>query len=373
MTRCQVKSTHVLLCVVLVVTQWARVTGEPQLTYYESDTLISPRKNTLFCERNTECLPLSQCPMLNNILSNECVNTERISNLGCGYHSGERYVCCPLVVDPLNNINSGKMVDGQRCGISQIQGDNYDGIGAYPWVVRIGFRNVRTGEVKYPCTGSIISSRVILTAAHCALAKAENYKLYSVRVGEWNTNADIDCGEEFCGLPVQDILPSHVIVHPNYDKQSYSNNIALLVLRSKINYSVTAQPICLPETWSVTNRNGILVGWGRNAKQSSASNLQQTLFLPITDLSVCHRVYGNTLPITEDHLCAGGEAENDACSGFGGAPLTVRHGETYYQVGILSFGSDRCGATGVPSVYTNVKKYISWIRENIPQIYSNEN
>lgn len=60
---------------------------------------------------------------------------------------------------------------------------------------------------------------------------------YAVRVGEWMTNTAIDCGEEFCGLPVQDIAISHVVVHPGYQKQTYKHNIALLVLRSKINYT----------------------------------------------------------------------------------------------------------------------------------------
>lgn len=35
----------------------------------------------------------------------------------------------------------------------------------------------KTGTVAYPCTGSVISKRVILTAAHCALAKAEGHRL----------------------------------------------------------------------------------------------------------------------------------------------------------------------------------------------------
>ncbi|RZB40318.1 venom protease-like, partial [Asbolus verrucosus] len=296
------------------------------------------QKRAAYCPQNTECVPFSSCPILSNILSNECVNTDRIGTLGCGY-PGSDLICCPQVADSLNNINTGKMVDGQRCGLSQIQGDNYDGIGAYPWVVRIGFRNTLTGEVKYPCTGSIINNRVVLTAAHCALAKADNYKLYSVRVGEWNTNSDIDCGQEFCGLPVQDIALSHVIVHPRFQRQTFSHNIALLVLRSKINYTVTAQPICLPESWSVTSNNGLLVGWGRNAKQSVPSSYQQTLHLPVTSLQLCSSVYGKTLPITEDQLCAGGEAGNDACSGFGGAPLLVRHGDTHYQVKTCSIRS----------------------------------
>lgn len=59
---------------------------------------------------------------------------------------------------------------------------------------------------------------------------------FAVRVGEYVTNTDIDCGEEFCGLPVQDIGISHVIVHPAYDKATYRNNIALVVLKNKIKY-----------------------------------------------------------------------------------------------------------------------------------------
>lgn len=95
---------------------------------------------------------------------------------------------------------------------------------------------------------------------------------------------------------------------------------------------MTAQPICLPETWSVTNNNGILVGWGRNARQTQPSTYQQTLYLPIVSSQLCSNVYGTTLPVTDDQICAGGETGNDACSGFGGAPMLVKHGDTFYQV-----------------------------------------
>ncbi|KAJ8944844.1 hypothetical protein NQ318_012991 [Aromia moschata] len=154
----------------------------------------------------------------------------------------------------------------------------------------------------------------------------------TVRVGEWMTNTAIDCGTEFCGLPVQDTAISHVVVHPEYQKQTYKHNIALLVLRSKINYTVTAQPICLPESWSVTNNNGVLVGWGKTAGQTTTPPQQQVLNLPIISIQECIRVYGKTLPISEEQVCAGGQPGNDACSGFGGAPLLVRHGDTHYQI-----------------------------------------
>lgn len=59
---------------------------------------------------------------------------------------------------------------------------------------------------------------------------------------------------------------------------------------------------------------------------------QQVLHLPIVDIQKCQNVYGSTLPVTDHQICAGGELGNDACTGFGGAPLMVRNGDTYYQV-----------------------------------------
>ncbi|CAG9861846.1 unnamed protein product [Phyllotreta striolata] len=335
--------------------------------FQQSEEQTVRSKRSSLCPSNTQCIPLSSCQYLANILNNNCLLNNRISDLSCGYQ-GSGLVCCPQTAES-TTILPGKVVDGQRCGFSQIQGDNYDGIGAFPWIARIGFRNILNGEIKYPCAGSIINSRIILTTAHCALAKADNYKLFAVRLGEWNSNTEIDCGSEFCGLPTQDKSISHVVVHPGYQKHTYQDNIALIVLKSTINFTVTAQPVCLPEAWSVTSNDAFLVGWGKAAGQTYTPSRQQVLRLPIISLQQCQQVYGRTLPVGEDHICAGGEAGNDACSGFGGAPLLVRHGNTNYQVGILSFGSDQCGSPGVPSVYTNVKKYVSWIRENTPQGY----
>lgn len=58
--------------------------------------------------------------------------------------------------------------------------------------------------------------------------------------------------------------------------------------------------------------------------------------MPIINLHQCVNIYGRTLPISEDQICAGGELGQDACTGFGGAPLLVRHGDTFYQVSLKS-------------------------------------
>lgn len=60
---------------------------------------------------------------------------------------------------------------------------------------------------------------------------------FSIRAGEWRTDSSLDCGEEFCALPLQDIALSHVIVHPGYEQQTFKDDVALLVLRADINYT----------------------------------------------------------------------------------------------------------------------------------------
>lgn len=83
-------------------------------------------------------------------------------------------------------------------------------------------------------------------------------------------------------------------------------------------------------------------------------------------------------------MCAGGESK-DACQGFGGAPLVFRERglfkqvpiselfdhktkltHKHFQIGIMSFGSDNCGARKTPSVYTSVSHFYQWIQDNSP-------
>ena len=56
----------------------------------------------------------------------------------------------------------------------------------------------------------------------------------------------------------------------------------------------------------------------------------------------------------------------DSCEGDSGGPLvfTTVVDLTYYQVGIVSFGSNKCGI-GKPSTYTKVTSFLDWIKENL--------
>lgn len=60
----------------------------------------------------------------------------------------------------------------------------------------------------------------------------------SVRVGEFDTSTDPDCaGSGFCAPSIVNHAINHVIVHPDYVSGKYHHDIALLVLKTPLNYT----------------------------------------------------------------------------------------------------------------------------------------
>lgn len=153
----------------------------------------------------------------------------------------------------------------------------------------------------------------------------------------------------------------------------YHHDIALLILRTPLNYTVAAQPICLKSSRNdlVVGRRASVVGWGKLSTTGIRSPQMQALEVPLTAWETCLRVYGQTgaldspKSIEGQWMCAGGEGR-DVCQGFGGAPLFLRENGVFSQIGIMSFGSDNCGGINTPSVYTSISYFTQWIEENTP-------
>lgn len=193
-------------------------------------------------------------------------------------------------------------------------------------------------------------------------------------MGEYDTTRDPDCTESgFCAPSPINHAISHVIVHPDYVVGAYHHDVALLILRTPVNFTVATQPICLqPDKQDlVVGRRTMIFGWGKMSTTTIRMPEIQYMDVPLVPWDQCLRVYGATGALDSPQsvegqwLCAGGEAK-DACQGFGGAPLVVKEQGIYKQVGIMSFGSDNCGGPRIPSVYSAVSYFYSWIQENIP-------
>ncbi|KAK9512438.1 hypothetical protein O3M35_000872 [Rhynocoris fuscipes] len=337
-----------------------------------STTGVIP-KQELLCSDGYSCVPLEECTIMEQLLKKSCLQTDKLRALTCGYKGLQIMVCCP---DSCPSQTPNKPSNQGQCGMPKLNNwwsSNYKGVGAQPWVVRVGFKNKLTNNIDYLCCGSIINRQVILTAAHCALAKTTTHKIATVRVGEYDADNDPDCTAGFCAQTSRDIPLSYIIAHPGYDSKSFRHNIALLVLKEKINYSLAVQPICLYQRVTYPSFSGLratLVGWGKLFGQAETQPRQQQITLPICPLEQCILLYGSSVPITDNQLCVGGEAGKDACSGFGGAPLVIidpKYKNKYFQIGLMSFGSDKCGTAGEPSIYTRVDQYADWIKTNLPK------
>lgn len=60
----------------------------------------------------------------------------------------------------------------------------------------------------------------------------------SVRLGEYDTSIDPDCSTSgFCAPTVINHMISHVIIHPDYKQGQYHHDIALVILKTPLNYT----------------------------------------------------------------------------------------------------------------------------------------
>ena len=234
-------------------------------------------------------------------------------------------------------------------------------------------------EDTWVCSGVILNSRFILTAAHCKLS---NQKHYRVRVGLHENAGYIgtyvqDNGQDIQNFNVND---DNFLTHPRYSRRrnrgqlEVSNDIALIRLPEDVKYSLTAQPAC----WRHMSGQGpglgesaVAVGWGKTDPDQISriggvfSSEQTKLSLPLVPALTCQHHYPG---LTHGQLCAGGVKGQDSCGGDSGGGLFSRAEDgSWHVIGIVSYGSRNCG-DGIPGIYTNVSHYQDWIQDNMDRL-----
>lgn len=340
---------------------------------------------------NSLCVELQQCQTLFNLLQKVDLTTQErmfLSQSQCGYKNSKVLVCCPPEAPEGfgANINQGQnslLPRSPKCGTmlsSRIYGGNQTTIDEYPWMALLEY--TKPGNKKgHHCGGALISSRYVITAAHCLLAVPSDWRLTGVRLGEWDISTNPDCvvdarGRQDCAPEYIDVGVERLIPHPQYNPRSKAqeNDIALLRLARKISLNDFVKPVCLPldanlrrDTFS--NRELDVAGWGRT-EYSDASTLKLKATIKAWDFQRCKTKYqAQRLTLQTTQMCAGGEAGIDSCRGDSGGPLVVEEQvnrrATFYLIGVVSFGPNPCALSGWPGVYTRVGDYIDFIEYNV--------
>jgi trypsin len=222
---------------------------------------------------------------------------------------------------------------------SRIVGGSTASSGTYPWVVSMR----RSATSSHICGGSILTTRTILTAAHCC---------------DGSSSAAIRYNSLNHGSGGTIISSSRVIIHGSYSSSTINNDVCVIQLASAMTLGQTnAQAVTLA-TSEPTSGSANVCGWGTTS--SGGSTLPSALLhvnVPYVSRATCQSNYGAS-SITASMICYG-QSGRDSCQGDSGGPLTV--GNT--QVGVVSWGRG-CAAAGFPGVYANVAPLRAWINQN---------
>ncbi|XP_061482651.1 coagulation factor X-like [Rhineura floridana] len=241
-----------------------------------------------------------------------------------------------------------RIVNGQDCKL-----------GECPWQALLIDR-----EGEGFCGGTILSKMYVLTAAHCI----NQTKLIKVVVGEVNTTANARTGVI--------LTVDKIYVHQKFIPETYDYDIALIQLKTPIQFSRNVIPACLP-TADFANqilmrqRKGTVSGFGRTHERGRVSATLKVVQLPYVERHICK--LSSNFPITENMFCAGySSLTQDACQGDSGGPHVTEYKGTYFATGIISWG-EGCAREGKYGIYTKVSKFIGWLRRIMRQkIQQNE-
>ncbi|XP_060870828.1 transmembrane protease serine 9-like isoform X2 [Metopolophium dirhodum] len=243
--------------------------------------------------------------------------------------------------------------------------------GTAPWNVGAYQFNKRNSSYDYICEGSIISSNLVVSAAHCFWKNGmsfdrilKNEGLYKISVGKYDVNISI-IDNNF--TQIMDV--EFVYLREGYygSRVFHTDDIAIIVLKNRVYFSDTVEPICID--WNgkyneVNGDKGKIVGWG-HLNNGSLSPILFEASLPYIDGNSCRNMYTNGFEsyVTYDKFCAGSAlvSGQGVGKGYGGGGLSFFHSNSYYLTGVTSIKDP--DTNNSIAVFTDIKFHIQWIRD----------
>ncbi|XP_011694180.1 PREDICTED: trypsin-1-like [Wasmannia auropunctata] len=203
---------------------------------------------------------------------------------------------------------------------------------------------------RHICSGAFIHESWIMTAASCVFRTKSSAVFVQVRSSYLSMDGDV-------------LEIDNIVVHENFNKYVYFNDIALIKLKSPAEFGEKLLPIGLPEKENEQLRDGthcVVTGWKRTRGTSPSGTQLAAAAVAIVNQRTCRARMPSYKPLSKDMLCAANATRpSEACQGDLGAPLV----SAQMLIGILSYGLG-CETRIHPGVYTRVSSYLPWIFMN---------
>jgi secreted trypsin-like serine protease len=244
---------------------------------------------------------------------------------------------------------------------TRIVGGQVAKAGTFPWLARV--IDFRDDGLVGTCTGTVVSTNLILTAAHCVVdeetGEIAEPSQFSVVTGD----VDWRSAERTVSTV------SHVLVYPNYEPEGLKHwgDAALLQLTAPI----TAPPLKLASSafW-VAGTGAVIVGWGRTSySQETLPDDLNWAEVVVQGKSYCESNAPNFHPLGQVCTIDAPDLTSGICNGDSGGPLLalLPGTEEVVVIGVSVVSYGEC-STSKPSLATRSDLIDNWVNARIKEL-----
>ena len=255
----------------------------------------------------------------------------------CTSRMGISPLALALLLSVMASVVSGARMLSNDSSDYRLVGGKATTRSRHPYFVRITDK-----QDEHICGGALITSTVVLCAAHCKQGKP-----FWIHVNGAKIKVDKQT------------------MHKRFEQKTYRNDLMLLSLSE----ASSAEPLRIAKKKDIDAalhaKEVAVIGWG-GSDDLSDLRIAMLDYVPNKKCQDGYESFGYT--IYDDMMCAARKG-NDACNGSSGGPLIVKGKSPAedLQVGVVSWG---IGCAELPGVYSRLVEGRKWIKKTVKQFGS---